>query len=56
MTYPSAPPTGGDQLTAILDKELIDATTPTGGPLGAGKNGKTHQSVHFVLLEEPTNL
>ena len=38
MTYPSALPTGGDQLTAILDEELIDAATPTGGPLGAGEH------------------
>ena len=35
MTYPSAPPTGGVQLTPILDEELIHAVTLTGGPLGA---------------------
>ena len=55
MTYPSAPPTGGDQLTAILDKELIDATTPTGGPLGAGKMAKhTNQCILYYLRNQLT--
>ena len=35
MTYPSAPPTGGDQLTTMLEEELIDTATSTGGLLGA---------------------
>ena len=37
MTYPSAIPTGGDQFTVILDEELIDTVTSSGGPLGAGR-------------------
>ena len=54
MTYPSAPPTGGDQLTVILDEELIDTATSSGGPLGADREIKKKGTTVRIYNYKPS--